>query len=158
MPLLKVHCDLLGPAPVSSSQGFFYYAILIDDCTRFTWFYPLKNKSDFLEQFHKFQKLVENQFSTKIKIFQCDGGDEFLSNKFIAHLENCGIHRQISCPGTPEQNGVAVRKHRHIVETGLTIPLHINLPKSLWVEAFMTAVFLINRLPLYSIKNGDAHF
>uniref|UniRef100_A0A2N9HMZ2 Integrase catalytic domain-containing protein n=1 Tax=Fagus sylvatica TaxID=28930 RepID=A0A2N9HMZ2_FAGSY len=48
---------------------------------------------------------------------------------------------------TPEQNGVAERKHRHIVETGLTMLFHARLPKNLWIEAFMTAVYLINRLP-----------
>uniref|UniRef100_A0A2N9F7M8 Reverse transcriptase Ty1/copia-type domain-containing protein n=1 Tax=Fagus sylvatica TaxID=28930 RepID=A0A2N9F7M8_FAGSY len=49
--------------------------------------------------------------------------------------------------GTPEQNGIAERKHRHIVETGLTMLLHAQLPKYLWVDAFTTAVYLINRLP-----------
>uniref|UniRef100_A0A2N9F269 Reverse transcriptase Ty1/copia-type domain-containing protein n=1 Tax=Fagus sylvatica TaxID=28930 RepID=A0A2N9F269_FAGSY len=49
--------------------------------------------------------------------------------------------------GTPEQNGIAERKHRHLVETGLTMLFHAQLPKYLWVDAFTTAVYLINRLP-----------
>uniref|UniRef100_A0A2N9HLA9 Integrase catalytic domain-containing protein n=1 Tax=Fagus sylvatica TaxID=28930 RepID=A0A2N9HLA9_FAGSY len=49
--------------------------------------------------------------------------------------------------GTPEQNGIAERKHRHLVETGLTMLFHAQLPKHLWVDAFTTAVYLINRLP-----------
>ena len=39
--LMKVHCDLWGPAPMSSSLWIKYYVIFVDDCTRFTWFYPL---------------------------------------------------------------------------------------------------------------------
>ncbi|GKV27237.1 hypothetical protein SLEP1_g36430 [Rubroshorea leprosula] len=61
--------------------------------------------------------MVANQFHKSIKIFQCDGGGEFSSSAFIKHLEDYGIKQQVSCPGTPEQNGVAERKHRHIVET-----------------------------------------
>jgi|UniRef100_A0A2N9IT17 hypothetical protein len=91
--------------------------------------------------------MVENQFGRKIQIFQCDGGGKFSLQAFLTHLNMCGIVQHVSCPGTPEQNGVAERKHRHIVETGLTMLFHARLPKNLWIEAFMTAVYLINRLP-----------
>uniref|UniRef100_A0A2N9I9N7 CCHC-type domain-containing protein n=1 Tax=Fagus sylvatica TaxID=28930 RepID=A0A2N9I9N7_FAGSY len=64
----------------------------------------------------------------------------------------------VSCPGTPEQNGVAERKHRHIVETGLTMLFHARLPKNLWIEAFMTAVYLINRLPSSTIAMATPFF
>ncbi|KAH0678941.1 hypothetical protein KY284_020026 [Solanum tuberosum] len=52
-----------------------------------------------------------------------DGGGEFIKTDFIKHLEDCGIVRHISCPKTPEQNGVSKRKHRHIVETGYGLRL-----------------------------------
>ena len=119
-PLEKIHSDLWGPAPLSSNQNFRFYAIFVDDFSRFTWIYPLKRKSNFFDCFIKFQKLVENQFDNRIKIFQCDGGGEFSSTYFINHLVNCGIEQHISCLGTLEQNGVTERKHRHIVETRLT--------------------------------------
>ncbi|KAF3668033.1 hypothetical protein FXO38_08300 [Capsicum annuum] len=90
--------------------------------------------------------MVERQFSKVIKIFLCDGGGEFIKTEFIKHLESCGIVRHISYPNTPEQNGISKRKQRYIVETGLTMLLHANLPLFLWVEAFLTTMFLINRL------------
>ena len=88
--------------------------------------------------------MIATQFSAKTDIFQCDGGGEFQSHEFISHLEKCGILRQISCPYTPAQNGVVERKHRHIVETGLTLLFHANLPKAVWVESFSTTAYLIN--------------
>ena len=91
-------------------------------------------------------------FERKIKIFQSDGGGEFTSHDFQKHLSNCGIHHQFSCPRTPEQNGVAERKHRHIVETGLTLMFQAHVPLRYWVDAFLTAVFLINRMPSTSIN------
>lgn len=58
-PLQRIHCDLWGPSPVVSTQGFKYYVILIDNHTRFTWFYPLRLKSEFFSIFLRFQQLVE---------------------------------------------------------------------------------------------------
>jgi hypothetical protein len=75
--------------------------------------------------------MVENQFNSKIKIFQCDGGGEFELTEFITHLDNHGIVKHISCLGTPEQNGIAERKHKHLVVTGLTMLFHAQLPKHL---------------------------
>ena len=85
-PLERIHCDLWGPSPISSVQGFRYYVVFIDHYSRFTWFYPLKLKSDFFSTFVMFQKLIENQLEYKIKIFQCDGGGEFISVQFLKHL------------------------------------------------------------------------
>lgn len=121
--------------------------IFVDNHTKYTWFYPLKRKSDFFATLVNFQRLVENQFDKKIKKFQCDGEGEFSNEKLIDLLNQCEIQRQISCPHTPEQNGVAERKHRHLVETGLTLMFNASVPLYVWIEAFMAAIHLINRLP-----------
>ena len=88
----------------------------------------------------------------KNKIFQCDDGGEFSSIVFINHLEQCSITRHISCPYTPQQNGVAERKHRHIVETALTIMFNASIPLSLWTEIFLASVYLINRTSLSTLS------
>ena len=53
---------------------------------------------------------------------------------------------KISCPHTPQQNGLAERKHRHIVEVGLSLLAEAGLPNKFWDDAFITAVHLINLL------------
>lgn len=58
-----------------------------------------------------------------------------------------GISHHVSCSHAHQQNGSAERKHRHIVEVGLTLLAHSSMPLKFWDEAFLTAVFLINRLP-----------
>jgi len=127
-PLERVHCDLWGPAPLSSIQGFQYYVIFIDNFSRFCWFYPLKQKSDFCSIFIKFQSLVENLLQTKIGTFQSDGGGEFTSNRFLKHLQEYGIQHYISCPHTPQQNGLAERKHCQLTERGLTLMFQSKAP------------------------------
>jgi histone deacetylase 1/2 len=76
---------------------------------------------------------------------QTDWGGEYQSlNSFLKRI---GITHQVSCPHTHQQNGSAKRKHRHIIEVGLSLLAHASMPLKFWDEAFLTAVFLINRLP-----------
>lgn len=86
-------------------------------------------------------------FECKIKSFQSDGGGEFTSYRLQNLLSQHGIYHRNSCPHTPEQNGEAERKHRHIVETGLALLAHCGVPLSFWDVAFDIAVFLINLMP-----------
>ena len=110
------------------------------DYSRFTWLCPLRRKSKFFYCFLKFQKLVENQFDQQVKIFQYEDGGEFNLNDFLAHIRNSKIEIHMFCLGTPKQNRVAEWKHQHIVETGLTMLFHANLPLSLWVDIFFSAM------------------
>jgi hypothetical protein len=78
------------------------------------------NDYEALTAFIKFKCFVENKFPTKIKAFQFDGGGrEFTSNQIKHLLESNGIIHKISCPYTSQQNGIAKRKYRHLVETEL---------------------------------------
>lgn len=60
----------------------------------------------------------------------------------------------MTCPHTSQQNGIAERKHRHIVETGLALLAHSSLPVRFWDEAFLTACYLINRMPTRTLQNS----
>lgn len=91
-----------------------------------------------------FKKLVENKFKTKIGTLYSDNGGEFMvMRQFLA--EN-GITHLTTPPHTPEHNEISERKHRHIVETGLTMLGQASMPKSYWSYAFSTAVYVINRM------------
>lgn len=70
-----------------------------------------------------------------------------MSSHFQSHLAEHGIFHQVPFPFTPEQNGCAERKHRHIVETGLTLLFNAHMPTQYYVEAFLTATYLIKRMP-----------
>ena len=114
-------------------------------------YFPLLKKNDALPIFIQFQKYVERYFNLKIKSIQSDWGGEFRSlSKFF---ETCGIAHRLSCPHTHQQNGAVERKHRHIVETGLALLYHANLPLRFWDDAFQTACYLINRLPTPTLHN-----
>ncbi|KAJ9557137.1 hypothetical protein OSB04_011751 [Centaurea solstitialis] len=142
-----VHCDLWGPSPVISVDGYSYYVAFVDDYSRFTWLYPLKTKSGFYSVLTAFIKFVETQFSQKIKVFQSDGGTEFVNNHVRKIFEENGTLHRISCPYTPQQNGRVKRKHRHLVETRLDMLFHAHIPTGYWIDAFSSVAYIINRLP-----------
>lgn len=106
------------------------------------------SKSDVCDTFRTFKLQIENLLSSKIKNFRSDGGGEFMSSHFRELLSDSGILYDISCQFTPEQNGCAKRKHRHIVETGLTFLFNASMPFKYWPDAFLTATYLINRMPV----------
>jgi hypothetical protein len=86
---------------------------------------------------------------------QFNGDGEFLSNQFKILLESNDITHRISCPSTTQKNGLAKRKHRHVVEMGLAMLAQFGLSKEFWIESFLTAIFLINRLPTPFVQNGS---
>lgn len=83
------------------------------------------------------------------------GGGEF--RPFTKYLTSLGISHWLICHHTHHQNGVVERKHRHIVELGLTLLSHASIPITFWDHAFLTVVYLINRLPISSF-NGDVPY
>ncbi|KAH0740811.1 hypothetical protein KY290_033854 [Solanum tuberosum] len=94
----------------------------------------VKLKSEVTSIFHQFKLLVENQFHTKIKSIQSDWGGEFRALSPI--LSQFGISHRVSCPHTHEQQGKVERKHRHIVEAGLSLLAHSSTPSRYWHFAF----------------------
>src|SRR4051812_11335930 len=140
---------------MGSCKRFFWkkknYVSFIDDFRKFTWIYLLKSKSEVLSIFQEFQKLVERQFNRKNIAVQSDRGGEY--EKLNSFFQELGISHHVSCPHAHQQNGSAERKHRHIVEVGLSLLAAASMPLKFWDEAYLTAVRLINILPSRVIKN-----
>ena len=90
--------------------------LLIDDYTRMTWVCLLNRKSEAFGCFKTFKELVENETGSQIKCLRSDNGGEFTSDEFNKYYEEHGIKRQFSIARTPQQNGVAERKNRSVME------------------------------------------
>ena len=94
--------DVQGPAPVISINDFRYYLVLIDEYSKFTWVYLLKNKSNVFDIFKYFKAYVENQLNVSLKVLRTNGGGEFTSNAFNLFCSSHGIIHQTTCPHTPQ--------------------------------------------------------
>jgi hypothetical protein len=117
----------------------------------------MKSRSELLDIYRNFAKMVETQFSKPIKAFRSDNALEYTQRDFQSILKHYGTVSHLSCPGTSQQNGRAERKLRHILDTVRALLLFTSLPTSFWGEATLTAVYTINRLPTPILDNCTPH-
>lgn len=146
-PLQLVHSDLFGPIDTASYDGKRYVLTFIDDYTHFTVAYPLKQKSEVFHHFKMFEAMATAHFGIKLSRFRCDNGREYTSTEMKDHFEERGIQFEFTIRYKPQQNGVAERINRTIIEKSHCMLLNSKVSKSLWTEAVVAAVYLINRSP-----------
>ena len=106
----------------------------------------MRQKSEVFRHFQRFKNEVEKATSRHVQCLWSDGGNEYFSDDFTAYLWKEGIRREFSCRQTPQQNGVAKWKNRHIVEVVRAMMYEKNLLKSYWAKAANTTIYLMNRL------------
>ena len=91
--------------------------------------------------------MVENETGKKLKCLRSDNGGEYCSHEFEDCFSTNGIRRQKTVPRTPQEDGVAKRMNRTIMERTRSMRLHARLPLHMWVEAINNVVYLIHRGP-----------
>ena len=153
-PLELIHTDVCGPMQNESVGRSRYYLTFIDDCTRYTWVYFLRNKSEVVQKFKEFEAFVTNQSGRKIKRLRSDNGGEYVNHEMKALLKEKGIRHELTVPHTPQQNGVAERKNRSLMDCARSMLNHAELPKKLWAEAVSTAAYIQNRAPSAALKGS----
>lgn len=138
-----VYADVWGPASVPSIEGHRYFVNFVDGFSRMNWIFPIVHKSDVFSTFVKFRTQIEKQTGKEIKSIQTDNGGEFMA--LTKYLEQLGISHRRACPYSHNQMGVVERRHRHLVDTGISLLDASNLPISFWNYAFCTAAYVYNR-------------
>jgi len=146
--LQLVHSDVCGPMSVSSVGGSRYFVSFTDDFTRYCRVYFIKHKSEVFEKFKQYEAEVTNTTGQNIKTLRTDNGGKYTSTEFKTYLRKRGIRHELSCPHTPQQNGVSERLNRTLQEMGLSQLLHSALPRCFWADALATACYVRNRLPV----------
>lgn len=148
-----IHGDLCGPITPISHSGKRYLLVLIDDFSRKTWIYFLADKSEVFETFKTFKNFAEKEAKTAICGFRTDRGGEFTSNEFNKFCKDNGIRRQLTAAYTPQQNGVAERKNRTIMNMVRCLLSEKEMPKSLWPEAAKWTAHVLNRSYTKAVKD-----
>lgn len=147
-----VHTDICGPMKTVSQGGSRYFITFIDDYSRFVVTRFLRQKSDAFEAFKDFMVEAEKQTGRKLKCLRSDNGREYINAKFESFFKQHGIRHQTTVSYTPQQNGVAERANRTLVEMSRCMLEASKLPQSLWSEALNTATYIRNRSPTKLIK------
>ncbi|CAI7785731.1 unnamed protein product [Closterium sp. NIES-53] len=148
--LAVVHIDLCGPFRVAAKDGSLYFLLLKDRHTRFVWVMPVAKKSDVLREFQKWLVLVERQTKKSVLMF--------LEKAFTDFIDGKGLVHDLTCPYTPQQNGMAEQEMRTAVEFVRTTLLHMGVQHHWWHLALRQAVWVRNCLERSTTPPGKTPY
>nr|GEU71947.1 retrovirus-related Pol polyprotein from transposon TNT 1-94 [Tanacetum cinerariifolium] len=140
-----LHMDLFGPVSPMSINHEKYTLVIVDEYSRYIWVYILRKKSQAPEMIMSFVRIVDNQINVKVKQIKTDNGTEFRNHELEIFCNEKGISQNFSSPYTLEQNGVAERKNKTLIEAARTMLNGSVLSKHLWTEAAKIACYTQNR-------------
>nr|GEY84247.1 putative ribonuclease H-like domain-containing protein [Tanacetum cinerariifolium] len=124
-----------------------YCLVVIDDFSRFTWVFFLATKDKTSGILKSFITRIENlmDYKVKVKVIRCDNGTEFKNREMNQFCEMKGILRQFSVAKTPQQNGVAERRNRILIQAARTMLADSKLLTTFWAETVNTACYEQNK-------------
>ncbi|GJR72095.1 putative ribonuclease H-like domain-containing protein [Tanacetum coccineum] len=146
LPLHLLHMDLFGPTFVKSLMNKMCCLVVTDDFSRFTWVFFLDIKDETSGILKSFITGIGNLVDHKVKMIRYDNGTEFKNKEINQFCEMKGILRQYSVARTPQQNGVAERRNRTLIEAARNMLADSKLPTTFWAEAVNTACYVQNRV------------
>ncbi|KAM1189908.1 hypothetical protein ACFX2J_025523 [Malus domestica] len=121
-----------------------YFVTFIDDYSRYGYIYFLQNKNEALEKFKEFKAEVENQLGISIKTLNSDRGGEF--EAFDDFCKENGIRHNYTMPYTPQQNGIAERRNRTLMDMMQSMMSYADLPLHFLGEVLATAAYILNKV------------
>ncbi|KAF7334034.1 hypothetical protein MVEN_02308800 [Mycena venus] len=150
--------DVWGPARTKGIRGERYFITFTDGAKRFKRLALMKAKSDVDAEIENYKAFVETQTGKRCKVFHFDGGGEYASDALRKRLRSQRINIEITAAHSPQQNGVAERLNRTILERARAMLDAYKLPEYLWPEAVTYATYLINRSPTVALKGNQTPY
>nr|GEY42196.1 hypothetical protein [Tanacetum cinerariifolium] len=145
-PFFRLHMDLFGPTFIKSLNKKSHCLVVTDDYSRFTWVFFMATKDETSLILKTFIIGLENQLSLKVKVIKSDNETKFKNSDVNQFCGMKGIKREFSVPRTPQQNGIAERKNKTLIEAARTMLADSLLPIRFWAEAFYIVCYVQNRV------------
>nr|GEX08297.1 putative ribonuclease H-like domain-containing protein [Tanacetum cinerariifolium] len=142
--------DALGRSNLNKKS---YCLGVTDDYSRFTGVFILATKDETSPILKTFITGIENQLSLKVKIIRSDNGTEFKNHDLNQFCGMKGIKKEFSVPRTTQQNGIAERKNKTLIEAARTMLANLLLPIPFWAKAVNTACYVQNRVLVTKPQN-----
>nr|GEU59368.1 hypothetical protein [Tanacetum cinerariifolium] len=153
-PLYLLYMDLFRPTFVKSLNTKMYCLVVTDDYSRFTWVFFLGTKDETSGSLKSFITWVENLMNLKVKVIRCDNGTEFKSRVMNQFCKVKGIMRQYSIARTPQQNEVAERRNKTLIEASRTLSISFLRP----FGCLVTILNTIDHLGKFDGKADEGFF
>ncbi|GKE31050.1 putative ribonuclease H-like domain-containing protein, partial [Tanacetum coccineum] len=123
-----------------------YCLVVTYDYSRFSWVFFLATKDETSGILKSFITRAENLIDQRVKVIRCDNGTEFKNKEMSQFCKRKGIKREFNIARTPQQNGVAERKNRTLIEAAKTMLADSKLPTTFWAKAVNTTCYVQNRV------------
>jgi len=140
-----IHGDICGPMSVPSYGGSVYFVLFKDDATSYRFVFCIRRKSEALACFKKVCLQITKDTGHSVQMLRTDRGGEFANKAFDQYLDAHSIRREYTAPYTPEQNSVAERENRTIMEGVRSCLHHARINLKFWAEAVQYLVYTLNR-------------
>lgn len=140
-----IHADICGPMSVPSYGGSVYFVLFKDDATHYRFVFCIKRKSEALGCFQKVCTSIKKDTGCSVQSIRTDRGGEFANKAFDQYLAAHSIRREYTAPYTPEQNSVAERENRTVMEGVRSCLHHARINLRFWAEAVQYLVYTLNR-------------
>ena len=147
-----IHMDVMGPFPTPTHGGHRYVLTIIDDNSRYCSIFFLHKKSDVFDTFLTWLKATEREMKTSLSRIRVDNGGEFKNSRMTALCADRGYRQEFTNSYTPQQNGVAERYNRTLLDTVRSLLTSANLPVHWWGEAAQCANYMRNRASHSSVR------
>ena len=152
--LQLVHSDVCGPMPTESVGGNRYFVNFVNDYSRCFSVYFLDRGDEVPNKFKLFDRGVVNDSCQKIALLRSNNGGKYLYQKFGSYLESKGVNHELAVPCSREQNNVAERMNRTLLEPARSMMVHAGLPDK-FLPVFLECVaYIRNRFPTFAIKGN----
>jgi hypothetical protein len=133
-----IHSDVWGPLQVKNITGTTLFVSFVDDHTRLTWLFLMKDKFEVGQIFQNFNSMIQTQFHTKIQILKTDDAKEYFNSDLNTYYLSQGIIHISSCVDTAQQNEVAEIKNRHQLGIARSLMFQNNYGEKLYSQLLIS--------------------
>ncbi|GKC45824.1 putative ribonuclease H-like domain-containing protein [Tanacetum coccineum] len=130
-----------------------YCLVVTDDFSKFTWVLFLATKDETSKILNNFIKEMENLVDKKVKIIRCDNGTKFKNKVMDDFCKEKDIRMEFNVARNPQQNRVAERRNKTLIEAARTMLADSKLPTTFWAKAISTACYVQNRVLIVKPHN-----
>jgi hypothetical protein len=141
-----LHMDTVGPSRVRSMGGKWYFLVIVDEYSHYSWVFFLESKDQEFEHFRLLALRLNNEHPSCLKAILSDNGTEFKNASFDEFCLEHGIDQQFSTPRVPQQNRVVEQKNHTLVEMARMMLDDHRTPRRFWADAISTSCYISNRI------------
>jgi len=156
--LHRIYSDMCGPFDVEGYSWCKYFVTFVDGFLHYIRVKPIRTKDEASKALMDWIVRSEVETGEKVNLLRTDRGGEYIGNDFQCWLKGRGVYHKVMNASTPQENGVAERLNRTLLEMTCTMIFDSKLPKSYWTFAVSYAQEILNRLPTRAVSEDKTPY